>query len=153
VHAMFANTEFNPLIERLKILLVMQKDSEVRYLQQTLEQEHIVRSSPDLDWASQVLQNCRPDMVVADEQLGRDCPNAGLVSAERCRAVQELGHGRQQTQSIILLPTRDWHRFKAARRTGAHVVVKEPNFDNVARYIQTIADDVANHRWLEPVLF
>jgi hypothetical protein len=83
----------------------MKEDSEVRYLKETIEQiKHIVRSSSDLNCASQVLRRGRPDIVVANEQLDREYPTAGLLLAELRRTAQELG--RTTSEKPITVPTK-----------------------------------------------
>lgn len=137
----------------LKILLVMQKDWEVSWLLESLQQlEHVVKHCSDMDRANQLLETWSPDMLVVDDNLGRLQPNAGLTLAERHRATRELGPGRPQTQAIVLIPTADWDRFQTARRTGAHVIVKGSNFEKVIRYVQVVADELTTDRSLGPIL-
>jgi len=110
---------------------------------------HLCREIGDaLRW----IQEWRPDLVIAEEGLGPEEPDAGLRLAEHCRAIENQVNGWQGTRALLLIPILDWDRFKRAQQTGAHVIVKGPHFGAAIRYIQTIADNLVTDRILGPVL-
>jgi CheY-like chemotaxis protein len=138
---------------RLNILVVLQRPEEARALQEDLESlGHRVQLSCELADSLRCLRKWQPDLVVAEEGLGREQPDAGLRLAEYCRATEDQVNGWPETRTLILIPVADWERFKRAQQTGAHVIVKGSNFGSAIRYIQTIADNIVTDRILGPAL-
>lgn len=138
---------------KLKILMLLDRDEESRALRKELECfEHRVQVCHKADEALRLLRQWQPDLLITDEGLGRGQSEVGLRLAEFCRATEDQANGWPGIRTLILIPNADWDRFKQAQRTGAHVVVRAPNFDAVIRYVQTIADNILTDRSLGPSL-
>jgi len=137
----------------LKVLIALEKGEEVNLLQQELEYlGHRVQVCRELSDGVRWLRDWQPDLVVSDEGLGTQQPDAGLRLAEYCRATEDQMNGWPGTLAIILIPIPDWDRFKRAQRTGAHVIVKGCNFAAVIHYVECVADGLMTDRILGPAL-
>jgi hypothetical protein len=140
-------------LSKLKILIALQSYKEAGAMQHELEcLEHRVQSCRDLGEAWRWLRDWQPDLVVTEEGLGREQPDAGLRLAECCRSTEDRVNGWPGSRTLMFIPIPDWERFKRARQTGAHVIVKGANFDSAIRYVQTIADNLVTDRILGPGL-
>ena len=137
----------------LKILVALPNGAERIALQQELESlGHRVECTGEFREALKWLRDWQPDLIVTEEGLGRTQPDAGLRLAEFCRATEDQVNGWPGTRTVILIPNADWNRFRQVQKTGAHVILRAPNFDTVIRYIQTVVDDLATDRLLGPAL-
>ena len=138
---------------QLKIIVALQRDEEAGSLETELEcLGHRVTPCRDLGEATRWLRDWRPDLVVTEEGMGRKHLDAGLRLAEYCRATEDHVNGWPGTRTLMFIPIPDWERFKRARQTGAHVIVRGANFDSAIRYVQTIADNLVTDRMLGPAL-
>lgn len=143
----------NCAMSRLKVLVALRDGREASVLQQELESlGHRVELCRALTEACRWLQEWQPDLLVTEEELGRQEPDAGVRLAEYCRTAEDRINGWLGTRALILIPSPDCTRFQRARQTGAHVIVKGSNFDAVIRYIQTVADNLITDRLLGPAL-
>jgi CheY-like chemotaxis protein len=137
----------------LKILVALQNGEEASALQQDLEcLGHHVQPCRDFGNALRWLRAWQPDLVVTEEGLGREAPDAGLRLAEYCRATEDHVNGWAGARTLMFIPIPDWERFKRAQQTGAHVIVTGADFEAAIRYIQTIADNLVTDRRLGPAL-
>ena len=136
---------------QLKIIIALQRKEEADALQNELEcLGHRVQCCHNLEEALRRLRDWHPDLVVTEEGLGRDQPDAGLRLADWCRASEDHVNAWPGTRTLMLIPMPDWERFKRAQQAGAHVIVRGANFDSAIRYVQTIADNLATDRILGP---
>jgi CheY-like chemotaxis protein len=139
---------------RLRILLAMKGHPEASCLRDVLEGlGHQVVIGSDFKSAVERLRLWQPDLLFAEESLGRGESEAGLRLAEICRQMAETQPGRLRFQALILLDTSDWYRLNRAKRTGAHVIVKSANFDSVVAYVRVVTDEIVTDRIAGPVLF
>jgi hypothetical protein len=137
----------------LKILIALQKEEETSALQEELEYlGHRTLPCTELNEALQWVRRWQPDLIITEEQLGREQPDAGLRLAEYCRVTEDRVNGWPGTRTVLSIPVPDWDRFKRAQRTCAHVIVKGPNFGATIRYVLTIADNIVTDRILGPAL-
>jgi CheY-like chemotaxis protein len=142
------------LISCLKVLIALGKNDEAELLRQNLEYlGHRVQICLQLDQALRCLREWQPDLVITEERLAYGERDAGLHLAEYCRANEDQINGRPGTKALVFIPIPDWDRFRRVQETGAHVIVKSPNFDAIIRYVQTIADSLTTDRILGPTLF
>jgi len=137
----------------LKVVVALQESQQAISLQNDLEYlGHRVQRCHEFSEGLRLLREWRPDLIVAEEGLGREQPDAGLRLAQSCRVTEDRVNGWPGTRTLVFVPVPDWDRFKRAQRTGAHVIVKGANFDTTIRYVQTIADGLVTDRMLGPAL-
>lgn len=138
---------------QLRIIIALQRKEEAGALQDELEcLGHRVQWCRDLGEALRLLRDWQPDLLVTEEGLGRQQPDAGLRLANWCRATEDHINAWPGTRALMFIPIPDWERFKRAQQTGAHVIVKGTNLDSAIRYVQTIADNLVTDRMLGPAL-
>jgi hypothetical protein len=138
---------------QLKIIIALQRNEEAGALQHELEcLGHRVQGCRDLGESLRRLRDWQPDLLVTEEGLGREQPDAGLRLADWCCATENHVNAWPGTRTLMFISMPDWERCKRAQQTGAHVIVKGANFDAAIRYVQTIADNLVTDRLLGPAL-